>query len=400
MRKILFLVIDGLGDEKIPFLKNKTPLESAKTKNLDFLASNGLLGLVFPYKRKKQPPTSEDCHLALFGYHPEKENPQRGVLEALGVNLKLKKNDIVLRGNFATLGEDFKIVDRRAGRIEETGKLIESLKKVKIKGIKIILKKCFGHRLVLVLRGKGLSPKIEGGDPKKENVYPLKFKAKVKKAEKTAKILNEFLLKSYFILKNHPLNKKREKEGKKPANFILLRGIGRPKKVKSFYEKYKLKAGAIAGGTLYKGIARFLGMKLLKVKGATGTIKTNLENKFSVAKKALSKYDFVFLHIKATDNLAEDGNFLGKKKFIEKIDKAMKKILKLKNLVICVTSDHSTCSLKKSHCSLLNPILIWRDDFKKISKKVKFSENSCKKGELGKLKQKEVLKKVIEIAKK
>jgi len=392
MKKIILIVIDGLGDEPISQLKNKTPLEVAKTPNFNFLAKNGICGLILPWHEKGKLPTSEDTHLAIFGYDPKKSNPGRGVLEVLGIGEKIKKGDVCFRGNFATVDENLRIIDRRAERIEDTEDLIESLNKIKIKGVKVIVRKAFGHRVGIIFRGKNLSVKVSSNDPKKVGVEVLKIRGQ----KRMVKILEEFLEKARAILENHPKNKKRIKEGKLPANYILLRGAGKLKKIESFKEKYGLKAGFIAGGTLYKGIGRYLGMEEIKVKGADGTIKTNLKGKFLAAKKAIKNFDFIFLHIKATDNLAEDGKFLEKKEFIEKIDQNLKPILNLKDVLIVITGDHSTCSLKKSHCNLPNPILIYgakKDGCKK------FSERECKKGKLGILKQIDLMKKIFTLTK-
>jgi 2,3-bisphosphoglycerate-independent phosphoglycerate mutase len=390
MKKIILIVIDGLGDEPIPQLNNKTPLEAAKTPNLDFLAKNGICGLVLPWHEKGKLPTSEDTHLAIFGYNPKKSSPGRGVLEVLGIGEKIKKGDVCFRGNFATVDENLTIIDRRAERIEDTEDLIKSLNKIKIKGVKVIVRKAFGHRIGIIFRGKNLSAKVSSNDPKRVGVKVLKIKGQ----KRMVKVVNEFLEKARTILENHPKNKKRIKEGKLTANYILLRGAGKFKKVKSFKEKYGLKAAFIAGGTLYKGIGKYLGMEEIKVKGADGTISTNLKGKFLAAKNAIKDYDFIFLHIKACDNLAEDGKFLEKKEFIEKIDQNLKPILNLKDVLIVITGDHSTCSLKKSHCNLPNPILIYgakKDGCKK------FSERECKKGGLGFLNQLEIMENVLSL---
>ncbi len=138
--KILFVVLDGLGDEIIPGLKNKTPLESAKTPNLDKLAQKSLLGLLKPDFKGKIP-TSEEGHSLLFGYDIRKYPLRRGIFEAMGLGLSLKKEDVVLRGNFIITDEKSNILDRRAGRIEKTEPLIKALSQIKIKGVKIIIKK-------------------------------------------------------------------------------------------------------------------------------------------------------------------------------------------------------------------------------------------------------------------
>ncbi len=394
MKKILLIVLDGLADNPIPQLKNKTPLEAAKTPNLDFLAKKGICGLVKPWVQKGKLPTSEDCHLALFGYPPKIFNPGRGVLEVLGIGERISPEDVCLRGNFATVKEDLTILDRRAGRIEKTLPLILALNKINVEDGKVIVKKAFGHRIGIIIKGKDLSAKITSNDPKKVGEKVLKILPKEKKAKKTVKILNEFLNKAREILKNHPLNKRREKMGKLPANYILVRGAGKWKKIKRFKEKYGLRAGFIAGGTLYKGIARYLGMEEIKVEGANGLVNTNLKEKFTQAQKNLKKFDFIFLHIKATDTLAEDGDFLGKKKFIEKVDKNIKLILKLENTLIVVTGDHATCCDLKRHCLNYTPILIYEKNIKG-DKCQMFSEKECAKGKLGTFPQLKVMSKIF-----
>jgi len=402
MKKILLIVIDGLGDKPILELENKTPLEAAKTPNLDWLANQGICGQVLPFQFPQQEkPESDTCHLALFGYDPKIYYLGRGPYEAAGVGIKLREGDVALRVNFATVDENLKVIDRRAGRIEKTQPLIKALSKIKIKGIKFILKKSYGHRAVLVLHClkcnfKHLSARVSDGDPRRigvkaKKILPLDNSKKVKF---TAKILNEFLEKAHQILKNHPLNRERIKNGLLPANFLLVRGAGKLGKTPSFKEKYNLKAVCIAGGALYKGIAKILGMKEIKVKGATGLANTNLKGKIQAVKKALKRSAFVFLHIKAADSLAEDGNFLGKMKFIEKIDRNLKLILNLKDTLIVVTADHSTCSLLKRHCLESIPTLIYGNGQDSVKE---FSEKACKKGGLGQISQLNLMKKIMEI---
>ncbi|MBI2625133.1 MAG: 2,3-bisphosphoglycerate-independent phosphoglycerate mutase [Candidatus Nealsonbacteria bacterium] len=349
-KKIIFIVIDGLGDKPIKALGNKTPLEAAKTPNLDFMAENGIYGLIEPFLFPWQElPASDISHLALFGYDPKTFYLGRGPYEAAGLGIKLKKGDIALRANFAAVSKDLIVLDRRAGRIEKTQPLIKILSRIKIKGVKILVKRSFGHRAVLVLRGKRLSSKLTDNDPKKEGETVKKVLPadKSKEARFTAAVLNEFLDKARQFLKNQVR-----------ANYFLVRGAGQIRETPSFEKRYGLKACCVAGGALYKGIAKILGMDLIKVKGASGLPNTNLKGKFLAAKKAINKYDFVFLHIKAADNFAEDGNFLAKKDFLEKIDKNIKHLLGLKNTLIVLTGDHSTCSELKRHCVDSIPILI------------------------------------------
>ncbi|MFQ6049808.1 MAG: phosphoglycerate mutase, partial [Candidatus Paceibacterales bacterium] len=281
--RIILLIIDGLGDKPIPQLGNKTPLEVARTPNLDYLAKKGICGLVepffFPWQKN---PRSATSHLALFGYNPRIYYLGRGPYEAAGIGMKMKKGDVILRANFGTVDGNLKIVDRRAGRISNTKSLVEALSGIKIRGVKFLMGNSLGHRAVLILRGKNISEKIGGGDIKKAGIKAKKIipLEKSKKAEFTAEVLNKFLEKAYRVLGTHPLNKKRKKQGLLPANYLLVRGAGKLKKTPNFYQKYKLKAACVAAGDVYKGVAKILGMDLIKVKGATGYINTNLRGKF------------------------------------------------------------------------------------------------------------------------
>lgn len=399
MKKIILIIIDGLGDKPIPALGNKTPLEAAKTPRLDWLAENGVCGLA-KLKFRGATPTSEEGHFSLFGYNPETYKIRRGIITATGAGMKAKKGDVALRGNFATVDEKFNMVDRRAGRIKDPAPLIKALNGMVIDNVRFLLKSAMEHRVGIIIRGKNLSPNISDGDPfygklgkRARKIKPLD---KSSKAASTAKTLNKFLDKARLILKNHPLNKKREKLGLPPANYILTRGASSLPKLPSFKKKYKLRACCIAGKFLYKQIGKILGMNLIKVKGANGLTSTNLKGKIQAVKKALRKYNFVFLHIKATDSLAEDGNFKGKKAFIEKIDKSLRPILNLKNTLIVVTADHSTCCLVKRHCSEPVPVLV---SGKKQDLVREFSERACKKGKLGRIKQINLMKTILTIAK-
>jgi len=400
MKKIIFIVLDGLGEKPVPQLKNKTPLEAAKTPNLDYLAKEGMCGSMSPVYHTAIP-TSEEGHLSLFGYDTEKYPLKRGLFTATGAGIKMKKGDVALRGNFATVSENLKMIDRRAGRISETADLIKSVNGITIDGIKLLVRYAGGHRIGVVLRGKGLSSNISDGDAHYEKlkneakkITPLN---KTSEAKFTAEVLNKFLDKTHLILKDHPLNKKRKKKKLFPANYILLRGATSLMKLPSFKKRYGLKACCIAGKILYKQIAEFLGMKLITVKGADGSPSTNLKGKIKATIRNLKKYDFVFLHIKATDSLAEDGNYSEKKKFIERIDKNIKPLLSLKNTLIIVTADHSTCCVLKRHCKEPIPLLVHGAGKDKVSS---FTERTCKEGKLGKFSQLKLMSKVMNLYKK
>ena len=406
--KIVLIVIDGLGDKPIKALGNKTPLEAAKTPNLDWLAKNGICGLVQPFKFAfENTPTSEGTHIALFGY--ENYFLGRGPYEAAGIGMKMKKGDVALRANFATVtperpstqrvecsaygaSKKFIVQDRRAGAISRTEPLIKVLTGITIDGVKFLLQKSYGHRAGLILRGEGLSEKIGDGDPGKEGkkvktILPLE---KSKKAEFTARVLNKFLEKAHLVLEKLPENKKR----KLPANYLLLRGAGKFRKAPDFFEKYHLKSCAVTGPGIYKGIARVLGMNVIEVEGITGFADTNLRTQFKAVRNLLERYDFIFCHIKAADTFSHKGDFLGKKKFIEKIDQNLKILIDVKNAFLVVTGDHSTPCELRDHSANPLPILIYGKGLKN-GEVLKFSEKACEKGTLKKINQNDLMKKIL-----
>lgn len=393
--KILLIIIDGLSDEPIPALGGKTPLEAAKTPNFDWLAKNGICGIIEPTVYNALP-TSEESHLALFGYDSREYQIRRGIFTAMGAGLEMKKGDVALRGNFSAVDKDKKVVDRRAGRIRNTRPLIKDLNGIIIEGVRFLLKSAGEHRIGIVLRGKNLSSQISDGDPfygkLEKGVKAILPLDNTSESKFTAKVLNKFLEKAHQILKEHPLNKERGKTGFPPANYILVRGASSFIKLPSLKEKYGIKSACIAGKILYQQIGKLLGMDLIKVEGANGLVTTNLEGKFKTAKECVENYGLVFLHIKATDSLAEDGNFKDKKEFIEKIDRNLKPILNLRDTLIVITADHSTCSLLERHYEKPIPILIFGDGKDSVKE---FSEKACQKGKLGKIKQLNLMEKIL-----
>lgn len=387
--------MDGLGDKPTKILGRKTPLEAAKTPNLDWLAKEGACGLMKPVYHTALP-TSEEGHLSLFGYNTEKYPVRRGFFTAMGAGIKAKKGDVCLRGNFATVDKKMNVLDRRAGRIDNTQPLIDAINGMEIKGIRILVGGAGGHRVGIVMRGRGLSSHISDGDPHYSKlqkglrkIVPLDKK---KSSAFTAEVLNEFLAKAHQILDKHPFNKKRKKKRLLVANYILTRGASSYIRLPSFKDRYGFSACCVAGKTLYKQIAKSVGMKLIKVRGADGSVNTNLKGKFLATKRNLRKCDFVFLHIKATDSLAEDGNCQGKKEFIEKIDKHIRLLFPLKDVLMIVTGDHSTCCSLGRHCAELIPVLIYG---RKKDSVVSFSEKACRKGSLGVFSQLQLMPKII-----
>jgi 2,3-bisphosphoglycerate-independent phosphoglycerate mutase len=273
--------------------------------------------------------------------------------------MELKPGDIAFRGNFATVDDQMRVIDRRAGRIESgTDELAKSLN-MEIDGVEIMVKEGVEHRAGVVFRGEGLSPDVTDVDPHEEGRRVLESKPIKPEAKRTAEIVNKFIVKSYEILDNHPVNMKRRKEGKKPANIIMLRGAGIVPEIENFNKKYNLKGACIVGVPLLSGLCRLAGMDVLKVPGVTGTVNTNMENKIRYAIDALRDYDFILINIKATDVAGHDGNGNLKKEIIERIDGAVAPLLEnLDRVTLMVTGDHSTPCSVKDHTGDPLPVMV------------------------------------------
>ena len=377
--KSLLIICDGVGDRLID---GKTPLEVAKTPNMDKFAKNGITGIMDTVRAGTRP-GSDTAHLSLFGYDPFEIYTGRGPFEAAGVGLELESGDVAIRCNFATLGAG-KVIDRRAGRDEQgLEELAREISKIKLGDTQVIFKKCAGHRAVLVLRGKNISSHISNTDPEASNVPPSKSRSIDGRpdSKKTAELLNDFTKKTEEILSRHPINKNR----KLPANVVLCRGAGIKPELESFENRYGVKATCISATTLIKGVCKSMGMEIIDVKGATGHVDSDIFGKVNMAISALKKYDFVFLHIKGTDEASHDGNFNSKKEMIERIDReVIGPILeKVKNTTIVLTADHSTPISIKQHSADPVPIAILGDV--RTDQVEKFTERDCSRGGLNRI---------------
>jgi len=382
--KAILLICDGLGDR--PSLGGKTPLQAADTPNMDKISEDGINGLMNVISPGIVP-GSDTAHLAILGYDPYKYYPGRGVFEALGADMELCEGDVAFRANFATVDDKMRVIDRRAGR-KGSKDLAAALNGLEIEGVQISLKNTTEHRCAVVMRGENLSKYVsdvdtheEGSEVKK--CVPLKLK-EGENEFKTASIVNEFVRMSYEILNKHPVNEERRERGEPPANIVLLRGAGSYESVPPTKERFGFDAGCIAGASLYKGVAKYLGMDVIPVEGATGKTDTNLNNKAEAALHAFEEHDFVFLHVKGTDDMGHDGNFEGKKNMVSRIDNELVARIKDADSYICITADHSTPVSIKRHSSDPVPVVIKGDGVRK-DKVNKFDEFSAASGGLGRI---------------
>ncbi|MHC4758545.1 MAG: 2,3-bisphosphoglycerate-independent phosphoglycerate mutase [Planctomycetota bacterium] len=384
LNKVILVIFDGLGDRPIKDFGGLTPLEYAQTPNFDKIAKDSECGCMNALERGLRP-GSDTSHLAILGYEPSIYYSGRGPIEVAGIGLQLKDGDVALRGNMGTIDENMVIVDRRAGRIRDVSPLTKELDGLEVDGVKFIIKPGTAHRAGVIMRGENLSSAITDADPHELNVpvHTVEATDDTPQAKRTAEILNKFIKKSYGILKELDFNKERVKQGDLEANCLLVRGAGQYNNMPSFKERYGLSACCIAGGGLYKGIGAFLGMEIIQVPGATALPDSDVQAKFKEALKQLDKHDFVFVHVKATDSLGEDGNFEGKKDFIEKSDKAAALLTELpEDTLLVISADHSTPCELKNHSADPVPV-IFKGGAVRIDEVQTFGERSCAQGILG-----------------
>ena len=406
--KLLYIVIDGMGDLPIEELGNRTPLEVAETPNMDFLARNGQTGLMYTV-RKGIAPESDAAVISLLGYDPFKYSTGRGVIEAVGAGIDLRNGDLALRCNFATLGKGREIIDRRVARslsTEEAAILSKAAnEEVKLESCPAVFefKNTIGHRAVLVIRNKkcSLSSKITNSDPAYAVVDGIGVATPdaemvLKRCEPTddsegarlsAELVNEFIGKTHELWENHEVNRKRAAQGKLKANVVLTRDAGHLlPKFFNINERYKVDFAALADMQAESGIAKLAGMSASLLPPSTGDLKRDCEMRAKRLVEALPSHDCFYIHLKGPDEPGHDGDWHRKTAVISAIDKyffgQLLKAIRLEDCVICVTSDHATpCSLKV-HSDTPVPILISGGKIRN-EKPIKFSEKECAKGSLG-----------------
>src|SRR5216117_2499876 len=283
-KRAVLIIVDGMGDRPLIDHDYKTPLEYANTPKMDRLAKGGLVGSLDPISPGVRP-GSDVANLALLGYDPARYYTGRGALEALGAGIDLRPNDVAFRVNFATVDDDFRVEDRRAGRIRKgASKLAKSVSEIKVEstpGVKTIFKPTVEHRAVLVLRGEKLSRHVTDTDPGEEGLKLVISRATdgSEEAKRTSAAVNEFVKRSHEALREHPLNQERANNGEKAANIVLTRGAGTIPNLPSFKSMFDLRGTCISGTPMVQGIAMAAGMEVMDIKGATGGIKTDYEAK-------------------------------------------------------------------------------------------------------------------------
>lgn len=379
--KYLILVPDGAADFPVSSLNNKTPLDVAIKPNIDRLARNGRCGLMQTIP-DGFPAGSEVANLSILGYSPEKCYQGRGVLEAASLGIEINENDIVFRCNTVFVENEI-MISHSAEHItsSESAELIESLNR-NFSSDNIRFYHGLGYRHILLLKGGFSSdvycfPPHDNAGKKLSEIMPYHTSDSGKK---TAELLRNLIFLTNKLLKNHPINLKRIKENKHPANFIWPWSPGKKPHMEPLTKKFGISGAIISAVDLIKGIGIYAGFDVINIDGATGLYNTNYEGKATAAINTLNNHDLVYVHVEAPDEASHEGNLDLKIKCIEAFDKRLVgyilKNLDLKDMVIAVIPDHFTPVSLRGHTNHKVPFLIYHSNIEPDNVKV-FSEKNC-----------------------
>lgn len=362
--RIVLLVLDGLGG--LPQNGGgPTELEAAYTPHLDSLAAHGICGLQQPVGPGITP-GSGPAHLALFGYEPLTYQVGRGVLSALGIGFDLQPHDIAARGNFCTVDDDGRVTDRRAGRIsnEKGAELCDLLRTIELPDVEVFVEPVKEYRFTLILRGNNLNADIADTDPQQTCVPPKQAQARSQPAQRAARLVQDFI------------DQARERlADRHPANMLLLRGFAAKPDWPTMPDVFGLRAAAIAGYPMYRGLSRLVGMQVLE----TGS---DFAAELATLKQHWADFDFFYVHVKPTDSAGEDGDFARKARLIEEVDTHIPRLLDLQPDVVVVTGDHSTPARLRAHSWHPVPVLLWSENCRPDAV-TQFGERACLAGALG-----------------
>lgn len=387
--KHIIILGDGMADEPIPELGDKTPMEVANTPTMDWLASHGRVG-----RLKTVPvgyhPGSEVANMSVLGYDLDKTFEGRGSLEAASIGVPLLDGEMAMRCNLICI-ENGIIKNHSAGHIsnEEAAELIDFLnEQLADDDIRFYQGVSYRHLLKVKHGDKRIHctpPHDVPGTPFRDVL----IRPEAAEAQATADLLNGLILRSQELLENHPVNIKRKAEGKDVANSIWPWSPGYRPRMQTLMERFGIDSGVVISAVdLIRGIGVYAGLKPILVEGATGLWNTNYEGKVAAAVAALKDNDFVFLHIEASDEAGHEGDYNLKIKTIENLDsRVCKPILEVvqqmnEPVAIAVLPDHPTPCRIRTHTGEPVPFLIYRPGDHADSVE-RFSEHSAQQGSYG-----------------
>lgn len=394
--KYIIILGDGMSDYPIESLGNKTPLMVAHKPNIDELCKKSRCGL-FKTVPDDMPPGSEIANMAVLGYNVREVYQGRGVLEAASMGVELLPEDLAMRCNLICI-ENEKIKNHSAGHIsdEEARELIFFLNE-NLGNEKIRFYPGVSYRHLLVIKN-GVNDMI---CTPPHDVPGTRFREVLVKPRaaysETAGLLNELILSSMELLKNHHINLKRISSGKDPANSIWPWSPGYRPRMKSIREMYGLSGAVISAVDLLYGIGYYAGMKAIKVPGSTGLYNTNYEGKAKAAVDALKEVDLVYLHIEASDEAGHEGNVELKIKTIEYLDQRVVSYIAAETarmntpVAIAILPDHPTPCTLRTHVHDPVPFMIYYPGIEGDSV-MQYDEVSVRNGYFGLLKENEFIR--------
>jgi len=365
--KYIIILGDGMADEPIAELGNKTPLQVAHKPAMDHIAALGSSGLLNTIP-KGFAPGSEIANMAVLGYDVPKVFEGRGSLEAASMGIPIADDEMAMRCNLICI-ENGRIKNHSAGHIsnEEAAELIDFLNE-RLGSDIIRFFPGVSYRHLLKMRGgnKALQctpPHDVVGTP----FADVMIRSLSSEANDSAQLLNDLTLASQSLLESHPVNLKRKAAGKDPANSIWLWSPGYRPQMQTISQLYGIRSGAVISAVdLIKGIGIYAGLRPIAVEGATGLYNTNYEGKAQAAIDALRTDDFVYLHIEASDEAGHEGNVALKVKTIEYLDsRVVKSVFEAVSqwdepVTIAILPDHPTPCHLRTHTSAAVPFMIYR----------------------------------------
>ena len=397
--KHIIILGDGMADWPVKSLGDKTLLQYAKTPYMDMLARMGRNGRLQTVADGFHP-GSEVANLSVLGYNLPKVYEGRGALEAASIGIDLKPGEMAMRCNLICIDGEV-IKNHSSGHIstEEADVLIQYLQE-ELGSDKVCFHTGVSYRHLLVI--KGGNKQLDCTPPHDvplQPFRPLLVKPLQAEAEDTASLINELILKSQELLKNHPINQKRIADGKDPANSIWPWSPGYRPQMETLSDTFPgIKSGAVISAVdLIRGIGYYAGLRRLEVEGATGLYDTNYENKVAAALDALKKDDFVYLHIEASDEAGHEGDVDLKIKTIENLDsRAVGPIYEAvkdwdEPVAIAVLPDHPTPCELRTHTKDPIPFLIWYPGIEADGVQT-YDEVAACEGSYGLLKEDEFMK--------
>lgn len=368
---LVLLVIDGLGG--YADARQSSELEAATTPNMDQLAAEAACGLTLP-AGPGVTVGSGPGHLALFGYDPLEYDLGRGLLSAIGLGVDLRPGDVAARGNLAFLDDEGRVTDRRAGRIddERARALVDHLQQqVTLEDAEVTFEHVSEHRVLLVLRGDGLDPRVEDLDPQRTGVPPREPTATAPEAERTAELL---------VLLDVAIREALEGQD---ADAVLFRGFDTLHELPSMQDRFGVRPATVASYPMYRGVARLVGMDMLPVVGS-------LAEQIELMSSHWDTYDYLFAHEKGADRAGHDGDREGKIAAIEAVDEVIPELIALGPDVLAITGDHSAPTQLHAHSWHPVPTLLWGDKVGRDTVQ-SFGERACATGMLGHLRTQDLM---------